>query len=244
MRLAVLSDIHGNADALAAVLRDMKDRSPDAIVNLGDCFSGPLDVVRTAELLDGAGIAATVRGNHDRALLGDLAMDGWDRLAHPKVTDGMRAWLATLPATAVIGDVFLCHATPQDDVSYWIDAHTPDGEARRAPLDRIIARAEGIAQSVMLCGHTHVARAVHLPDGRLVVNPGSVGSPGYVDDPPADNRRVSAGTPFASYAILDRRGAAWSVSQHLVPYDTGPAIALAQAAGCRDWAQVLASGWL
>lgn len=46
MKVAVLSDVHGNADALAAVLVDIRQQSPDAIINLGDCFSGPLDVVQ------------------------------------------------------------------------------------------------------------------------------------------------------------------------------------------------------
>jgi putative phosphoesterase len=244
MRIAVLSDIHGNADALAAVLEDVKDRAPDAIVNLGDCFSGPLDVVRTHDLLSDAGITATVRGNHDRVLIDGVGMDGWDRMAYPKVTDAMRGWLSTLPVTAVLDDVFLCHATPASDTAYWIDAYTDDGNARRAPLDQITALAEGITQRVMLCGHTHVARSVHLGDGRLLVNPGALGSPGFIDDAPRDNRRVSSGTPFALYAVLDRRNAVWTASQHMVPYDTGPAISMARAAGCADWEQALSTGWL
>ncbi len=244
MRLAVLSDIHGNADALAAVLDDLKDRAPDAIVNLGDCFSGPLDVGRTFDLLMGADIAATVRGNHDRVFTDGGTKDHWDRLAEPKLTPAMRDWLTTLPATDTIDDMFLCHATPQDDVSYWLEEYTADGIARRAPLAAIEPRARGIVQKVMLCGHTHVARSVRLADGRQVVNPGSVGSPGFIDDAPRGNRRVSAGTPAAHYATLDRRGADWTVSLHQVPYDTAPAVALAQAAGCEDWVQALRTGWL
>lgn len=49
MRLAVLADIHGNADALEAVRADLARQSPDLVVNLGDCLSGPLEVERTAE---------------------------------------------------------------------------------------------------------------------------------------------------------------------------------------------------
>jgi hypothetical protein len=192
----------------------VKDRAPDAIVNLGDCFSGPLDVVRTHDLLSDAGITATVRGNHDRVLIDGVGMDGWDRMAYPKVTDAMRGWLSTLPVTAVLDEVFLCHATPASDTAYWIDAYT------------------------------HVARSVHLADGRLLVNPGALGSPGFIDDAPRDNRRVSSGTPFALYAVLDRRNAVWTASQHMVPYDTGPAISMARAAGCADWEQALSTGWL
>ncbi|HQU68149.1 MAG TPA: metallophosphoesterase family protein [Albidovulum sp.] len=244
MRIAVLSDIHGNADALEAVLRDVKRRSPDAIVNLGDCFSGPLDILRAHELLAGAGVTATVRGNHDRALLDPAAMDSWDKMSAPQVTEAMRDWIAALPATAVLDELFLCHATPQDDTGYWLDAYTGDGIARRADLVAIEAKAAGVPQRVMLCGHTHVARMLHLPGGRLIVNPGSIGSPGYVDDPPRGTRRVFSGSPAASYATLDRIGGRWTASLHLVPYDTGPAIALARATGADDWVQALETGWL
>ena len=243
-RLAVLADIHGNADALAAVLVDSLDQSPDAMVNLGDCFSGPLDAARTAHLLAGAEFTATVRGNHDRWLADPNAMDAWDKFAHPHLSADTLSWLATLPANAVIDDAFLCHATPQDDLSYWLEAYTPDGTARRAPLDRITARAKNIPQTLMLCGHTHVARAVRLADGRLVVNPGSVGCPGFTDHSAPSPRHVCAGTPYAAYAIVDRSGAHWTVTHRLVPYDTTPAVARARAAGFDDWVQALATGWI
>ena len=54
----------------------------------------------------------------------------------------------------------------------------------------------------MLCGHSHIARAVRLSDGRLIVNPGSVGSPGYRDIHPFPHV-MEAGTPDARYAILE-----------------------------------------
>jgi len=171
-------------------------------------------------------------------------MDSWDRMSALEVTAEMRDWLATLPATAVLDELFLCHATPLNDTGYWIDAYTDDGIARRAELAVIEAKAAGVAQKVMLCGHTHVARMLNLPDGRLIVNPGSIGSPGYVDDPPRGTRRVFSGSPAASYATLDRIGGRWSAALHLVPYDTGPAIALARAKCADDWVEALATGWL
>ena len=243
-RLAVLADIHGNADALSAVFVDILDQSPDALVNLGDCFSGPLDAARTAHLLAGTSFAATVRGNHDRWLSDPNAMDAWDKRALTQLSPETLGWLATLPATAVVDDAFLCHATPQNDLSYWLEAYTPDGAARRAPLDKITARARDIPQTLLLCGHTHVARAVRLADGRLVVNPGSVGCPGFTDHSAPSPRHICAGTPFAAYAILDRQGAQWTVSHRLVSYDTTNAVARARAAGFSDWMQALDTGWI
>ena len=58
----------------------------------------------------------------------------------------------------------------------------------------------GITQSLILCAHTHLARAVRLRDGRLMVNPGSVGWPGYRDTHPFPHV-IEAGTPDARYAI-------------------------------------------
>ena len=243
-RLAVLADIHGNADALAAVLADVVNQSPDALVNLGDCFSGPLDAGRTAHLLAGARFTATVRGNHDRWLCDPNAMDAWDKHALPQLPPETLAWLAALPPTAIVDDAFLCHATPQDDMSYWLEAYTPDGSPKRATLEKITARAGNIAQTLMLCGHTHVPRAVQLKSGRLVVNPGSVGCPGFTDHSAPSPRRICTGTPHAAYAILDRQGTTWTVNHRLVPYNTSTAVARARAAGFTDWEQALDTGWI
>ncbi len=65
MRLAVISDIHGNLLALEAVLADIAERGVDAIVNLGDCVTGPLWPRETFERLAELDLP-TVRGNHDR----------------------------------------------------------------------------------------------------------------------------------------------------------------------------------
>jgi predicted phosphodiesterase len=244
MRFVAIADVHGNADALAAVLADVRGAAPDAIVNLGDCFSGPLDVARTADLLAGANIAVTVRGNHDRYLLDAGNLDDWDRAALPHLDPATMDWLATLPATATMGDAYLCHATPQDDLTYWLEAAQRGGPIIRAGLADITAKATGIPQTLMLCGHTHVPRAVHLQDGRLIVNPGSVGCPGFHDPALPVPHTMCTGTPFASYAILDHGAQGWSVTHRLIPYDTAPAVALARSRGFDAWAQVLATGWL
>lgn len=68
MRFAAIADVHGNHLALEAVLADIKAQGIDTVVNLGDCFSGPLEAGLTADLLIPLN-ALTVRGNHDRALI-------------------------------------------------------------------------------------------------------------------------------------------------------------------------------
>jgi putative phosphoesterase len=243
MRVAVISDVHGNADALAAVLADIRNHAPDITLNLGDCLSGPLEAERTAEMLQTANITATVRGNHDRYLCDPALGDEWDRHALPQLSKATLDWLANLPAQVILETIFACHATPQNDETYWIEAHTADGTPRRATLGAITAKAEGISQTLLLCGHTHVARSVRLPDGRLILNPGSVGCPGYTDSGVA-GRHVFAGSPFASYALLDHTLGQWAITQRILPYDTSRVVAMAQAAGYPDWVAALSTGWI
>ena len=112
-----------------------------------------------------------------------------------------------------------------------------------APLEVIEAAAQGIKQSLILCGHTHIARAVRLSDGRLVVNPGSVGSPGYRDTHPYPHV-VEAGTPHARYADPQLQDGAWRVTFRHVPYDHGSMADLARRNGQPELANALATGWI
>jgi predicted phosphodiesterase len=244
MKVAVLSDVHGNADALAAVLADIRDQSPDATINLGDCFSGPLDVRGSAELLAGANIALTVRGNHDRWLLSSGEGDDWDDTARPALSRATVDWLRDLPSTAVLGDIFACHACPGDDLTGWMEVPQPDGSRVRAGIDHITPLADGVSQPVMLCGHTHVARTLRLADGRLIVNPGTVGCPGFTDQGASPPVTICTGVPHASYALLERSGLHWTVTHRLVPYDPARMVAMAQAAGYADWTRALVTGWV
>ena len=245
MRFAAIADVHGNYLALEAVLADISVQGVSDIVNLGDMASGPLDARRTMDRLMALD-AVHVRGNHDRWLIDRPVekMGAWDRPAYSQLDATHFDWLRTVPATRIFRDqVFLCHATPADDNVYWLDAVTPEGAVTIAPLAEIEKVAEGISQPLILCAHTHVARAVRLGDGRLVVNPGSVGSPGFSYGVPFAHR-IEAGTPDARYAVLELTASGWSVTFRLVPYDNGAMAALARRNGDAEFALALSTGWV
>lgn len=245
MKFAAIADIHGNSLALEAVIADLKAEGISDIVNLGDFFSSPLDAEGTAELLRGVD-AVSIRGNHDRWLVERAPEDMGtsDRLAYDQLATETLDWIRQLPATMVWRDeVFLCHGTPEDDNTYWLEQVTPDGRVRSAALTDIEARAQGITQPLILCAHTHLPRTVALADGRLIVNPGSVGCPAYIDIEPIPHK-VQAGKPHASYAILEKRPEGWSVSHRHVPYAHLDMATLAMERGRPDWAEGLATGWI
>src|SRR5262245_8100419 len=145
MRIAVISDIHGNLAALEAVLADIGRRGVDATLGLGDFLSGPFDPSGVADRLMASGMPS-VRGNHGRVLVevpqNDWLVDVWVR---GTISAAQTDWLRALPATQVFaGKVFMCHATPQDDVSFWMDRPTDDLGVISMPRENIEARAQGI----------------------------------------------------------------------------------------------------
>lgn len=244
MRIAVISDIHGNLDALRAVLDEVHDHGCDAIANLGDLVSGPLWPAETAELLMHTS-AHTIRGNHERQLLDpDLAaMGASDAYARRSLDAAQLDWIAALPATLRLdGDVLLCHGTPGSDLDYLLERVDDDG-VRAARDDEVAAKLASTDARLVLCGHSHVPRAVRLRDGRWCVNPGSVGLQAFRADHPRPHT-VQGGHPAARYAILTRDRADWRVDLLAVDYDPLPAARLAAQRGREDWERALRSGRL
>ncbi len=245
MRFAAIADIHGNYLALEAVIADIRAQGIDEIVNLGDMASGPLDARRTMDALMALD-AVHVLGNHDRYLIDrpPERMGSWDRPAHAQLDAVHLDWLRAVPPTKLFRDqVFLCHATPDSDEVYWLETVLPDGAVRMASLKAIEAAAEGITQPLILCGHSHIACAAKLRDGRMIVNPGSVGLPGYRDIKPFPHV-MQAGSPDARYAILDFFDGVWRVTFRHVAYDHDAMAALARRNGQPELASALATGRL
>lgn len=245
MKFAAIADIHGNCVALEAVLRDIQAQGISDIVNLGDHVSGPLEAKRTADVLMERRFTS-IRGNHDRQLV-EVPVENMgpsDRAAHGQLDRHHFEWLAALPETTTFrDDVFLCHGTPDSDTTYWLDMVTNDGRVCPTPIETIEQRAGSIDASLILCGHTHIPRVVRLRDGRFVVNPGSIGCPGYTDEVPVPHK-VEAGTPDACYAILERSRTGWITTLRYVRYDHQAMAELARRNGRTDWASALGSGWI
>ncbi len=244
MRLAVISDIHGNSAALDAVLDDIAGRGVDQTVNLGDSFSGPLDAGGTAARLTALDLP-TVRGNHDRMLVDRPVgeMGKWEAWAIGELDETTLAWCRALPLTLDVGGVLLCHGTPEKDDENWLDHRGSNARLVPRGLAEVEARASDASQRLILCGHTHEPRSLRLPDGRQIVNPGSVGCPAYRDRRMEPNFIHQTGSPDARYALVEPGGEGWRVALISVPYDASAMIRIAIEKGAEDWAQALRSGW-
>lgn len=233
MRLAVLTDIHANRDALAAVLADVARRGADRVAILGDIVGYGPDpewcVAQAMTLAEGG--ALVVKGNHDHAIAQrDAAMNAAARTVidwtAPRLGREQGEWLAGLPLGLTVGDIQLVHASANDPGD-WIYVTS---EHRAMPSFRVSAAR------VILCGHVHVpalyscdlsgqVKAQRIPMGQpvpLIRSRRWLGVVGSVGQP-------RDGVAQAGWALLDTHRN--ELTYRRVPYDTASVAARMRAAG-------------
>jgi len=202
MRVAVVSDIHGNLTAFEEVLADIRRCSPDLVLHGGDLADGgssPVEVVDRIQSLGWPG----VMGNTDEMLaqpdsLEEFASQSsappvlWDTIrqiasaTRSRLGEERLAWLSELPRVKTQEDFALVHATPE---SCW---RTPPTEATDAELETLYG---SLCQPIIIFGHTH-RPFIRLLAGRprLLINTGSVGL-SYDGDPRASYLILEDGVP-------------------------------------------------
>ena len=182
MRVAALYDVHGNLPALEAVLAEA---DADLILVGGDVAAGPWPSESLERLRELGDRVRFIRGNADRELVdpsppreGGPPQEAlqWVR---ERLSEEQLDFLRALPLTESVsieglGDVLFGHATPRDDEELL---------TRISPDERWLRALQGVEESVVVCGHTHVQFDRRVGDIRLV-NSGSVGMP-YEAEPGA-----------------------------------------------------------
>jgi predicted phosphodiesterase len=233
MRIAVLSDIHGNRHAFEAVLADVREAAVDEVWCLGDLVGYGADPDACCELA-AAHCDLCLVGNHDLAVRGDIPMDEFStgaRLAaewtQEVIAPGNQEFLGSLVPEQLDREVGLYHASPRDPVWEYVIS------TLLADLCLDVQR-----HRVCLIGHSHVALSfrrtegepatgetrpegtvLDLTDNEWLLNPGSVGQP-------------RDGDPRAAWMVLDTGG--WGAAYRRTAYDVSGAQAAIRAARLPD----------
>ncbi|MEX2541593.1 MAG: metallophosphoesterase family protein [Trueperaceae bacterium] len=218
MRLAVISDIHGNLAALEAALADIESLGVDLVVVAGDLVNGAPDSRACWELIRSRGYSM-LRGNHERYLF-DLGTPAeaaeWQgerfgavRWAAARFSraelDEMRD-LPDCPRPADCHDLLIVHASPRRD---------NDNLRPYTPEDEIRAMFAGTSEALVIRGHNHIGNTLQLSGRtngnartveRTIVTCGSVGMP--LD-----------GNASAQYLLLERHGRSWRWEHRSARYD-------------------------
>jgi putative phosphoesterase len=204
MRIAILSDIHGNLVGLDACLADLAAQGgADEIVAAGDlCLDGPKPK-KVLQRLSEIGVLC-LRGNTDRYVAdasgNDPSEDSQIAWTRRELGEKWLAWLRELPFALRIGEeenqLLIVHANPKtDDEHLWPDADD-------ATLERLIGNESATA---IAFGHLHLPY-VRMWRGKLLINVSSAGLP-------------KDGDSRACYAILTERNGGWQVKHRRVAFD-------------------------
>lgn len=234
MRLAVFGDVHGNRFALDAVLEDIRQAAPDAVLNLGDSVWGATDPAG-AWALQADHAPVTVRGNTDERVAGmrpgKERMRSWLLAQLPASVPGTLAVLPTFVDTAD-GEVRAAHGSPR---SPWEDLLlTEEGEHTRPAHFKELRERLGnftfdSGGRVCIVGHTH-HEMLAVVDGVTVVNAGPVS-------------RQKDGLPLARWVLLTRRNGNWAAEFRRTAYDVEAAATWARSHAPREIAE-LEADWL
>jgi predicted phosphodiesterase len=230
MRIALVSDMHGNAVAFRAALADVEQHEPDLIVSLGDVAQGGPQPRECIELLQELGCPC-VYGNSDHFL---VALDfGNEPVTEQQLTtahwsreqlgeDGL-AFLESFESTVEAGRVLCCHATPKSNEDVIVPT-TP-----RADVD---AALSGVTAPAVAVGHVHLQWLRRF--GEILWF--CVGSVGLVYEHRQPDFDVPF-EPFSEYSLIDDETLA--VEFRRIPFDVEHLIAAARAKdfpGFERWA--------
>jgi predicted phosphodiesterase len=181
IRLAIVSDIHGNRTAFEAVLADLRQTSPDLILHGGDLADGGASPVEIVDRIRDLGWQGVV-GNTDEMLSTPATFEEfagqspklqslWTAIremaavTREALGPDRLAWLRALPRTRIHGPMALVHASPE---SVW---RAPAPDAADADLESVYAP---LGQPVAVYGHIHVPYIRNV-GAMIVANSGSVG---------------------------------------------------------------------
>ncbi len=225
MRVAVISDIHANVQALEAVMTDAIEQGCEHVFCLGDlALAGP----QPKEVLDYVMAQPTwtvIQGNTDKMIAnyGPEVIEFLEEHAPimaqaiaddvSLLDDSYRAYLSNLPPQLSLDveecSVLLVHGSPRKN---------DENIFPEMPLEEVEEIISGVSEKLILCGHTHVPCGYQTNSGQTVVNVGSVGRP-------------MTEKPYACYAVIDFENGSFELKHRFVPYDNQLAASLMSARG-------------
>jgi predicted phosphodiesterase len=219
MRIGLISDIHGNFTALEAVLANMNEHPVDLLICLGDVATigpQPKQVLDTLKGLD----CTFIMGNHDSTLL-DMS-----KIRHYQIGPNLTATIEWCAQKLDSSDLdFLRSFKPyveiplENNLSLLCYHGSPlsntDQVLATTTVEKLDKQFAGHHNHFLAGGHTHI-QMLRQHESRLIINPGSVGSP-FKTAYQAGIRPVLL--PWAEYGILEYKDGAMSVDLRRVPFD-------------------------
>ncbi len=213
MKVAILSDIHGNMQALESVMVDIKENNCEKVLCLGDLAMAGPEPAKVIDFVKSQNNWIVIQGNTDK-MISDFTPEilkntenAFPVMAHALaddvlfLSDDRKEYLKNLPAQKELEiegvKVLLVHGSPRrnnEDI-------LPD-----MPINEIEEIIKGVDADLIFCGHTHVPAGYQTNTKQTVVNVGSVGRPMTKD-------------PKACYCVATFENGSFSIEHRFIDYD-------------------------
>lgn len=215
MKIAVISDIHGNMQALEAVLEDIKKEGCEKIFCLGDLAMAGPEPTKAIELIKNLyknGNFELIQGNTDE-MIGDYNTFGLEVKGKfpimaaalendvKIIPENLKEFLKNLPKQKELEiegvKILLVHGSPRKND----ENISPD-----LPLEKVEEMVAGTDADVIFCGHTHIPCGYQTRNKQTIVNDGSVGRPFTLN-------------PQACYVVAEFKDSSFDISHKFIDYD-------------------------
>jgi putative phosphoesterase len=233
MKIALISDIHGNLPALEAVYYSIKEKNISEIYNLGDSLYGPLWPEETAIFLIENDIIS-ISGNEDKDLLEKLNKNETEKYTINQLSELSINWLKNLPDNYENDYITLFHGSPNDNQKYFLEKIV-SGNVIIKDKKEIMESIKHMKTKYFGFGHSHVERILTIED-KFFINAGSVGLPAYSDDNP--DHKMETNNNFAKYIILNNE----NIEICNIAYDYKTASKRARENNRNDWSICIENG--
>jgi len=233
MKIALISDIHGNFPALEAVYHSINEKGIYEIFNLGDSLYGPLWSEETAQFLLKNNIKS-IMGNQDEDLINDKPKNETEKYTLSQLSKSSIDWLKTLPKIIQKENITLFHGTFDSNREYLLE-NIFQGNIYIKNNNEILEKIKNIDSKYIGFGHSHLERILTINE-KILINAGSVGLPAFSDDDPIHN--IETFNNFAKYVLINDQ----SIEIINVEYDHKSSCKRARDNNRNDWYVCLKNG--
>jgi len=233
MKIALISDIHGNIPALEAVYQSIKGKGILEIYNLGDSLYGPLWPEETAQFLINSNIKS-IMGNEDEALIKSNNLNETEKYTLSQLSETSINWIKGLPDIYESENITLFHGTPNNNRKYFLEK-VCKGKVLIKSNKELTKSIKNIKTKYIGFGHSHLERVIMLEE-KILINAGSVGWPAFLDDKPY--HKIETLNNFAKYVIIDNQ----NIEICHIAYDYKMSCKRAKKNNRADWGKYLEYG--
>jgi len=233
MKIALISDIHGNLPALESVYQSIKEKGISEVYNLGDSLYGPLWPEETAQFLIKNEIKS-IMGNEDEDLINNKIKNETEKYTLNQLSEKSINWLKNIPNIIENEYITLFHGMYNNNRKYFLE-NICNGNIIIKNNEEIMENIKEIKTKYIGFGHSHLEKILVIKE-QILINAGSVGWAAFSDDDPI--HKIETLNNYAKYVFINDQ----NIEICNIEYDYKMASKKAKENNRKDWVKYIETG--